>query len=101
MAVPSERAGEAERDERWSLGGHQGTPRWRWPAMEHHTGVVVAEVVGRRTAAGVVQRNAWLEPFGLTRCSPAHGGASTRHWDTAVPSPGKRHPQPSERQPRP
>ena len=42
--------------------------------MEHHTGVVVAEVVGRRTAAGVVQRNAWLEPFGLTRYYPDYVG---------------------------
>jgi insertion element IS1 protein InsB len=91
------RAGEAARDELWSFVGHNSTPRWRWPAIDHHPGKVVAYVCGRRKDDGFLQRKALLEPFGLPRYDPAHWGASTRHLDPDVPCPGKRNPQKIER----
>ena len=98
MAVAIERAGEdAEMDEMWSFVGNQGNPRWLWHAIDHHTGVVVADVFGRRKAAVFLQRKAWLEPFGLTRFYTDHWGTYTRHLDAEVHSPGKRHTQKIER----
>ena len=49
MAVAIERAGEdAEMDEMWSFVGNKGNPRWLWHAIDHHTGAVLAYVLGRR-----------------------------------------------------
>ena len=79
--------------------GNKGNPRWLWQAMDPHTGVVCASVLGRRTEAVFVHRQALLEPCGLTRFSPDHGGAYTRQLDAEVPSPGKRHTQQIERKP--
>jgi insertion element IS1 protein InsB len=94
MAVAIERAGEAaEMDERWSFVGNTGPPRWWWPAIAHHTGAVLASVFGRRKDAVCGQRKALLEPFGLTRFSPDHWGAETRHLAPAMQSPGKRNTQ--------
>ena len=42
VAVDSEHAGEAERDEMWSCVGNKGQPRWLWHAIDHHTGAVLA-----------------------------------------------------------
>src|SRR5439155_14254956 len=67
------------------------------PTQHHHTGVVVADVFGRRKDAVFLQRKAWLEPFGLTRFYTDHWGAYTRHLDAEVHSPGKRHTQKIER----
>src|SRR5438128_6562252 len=97
IAVTIERAGEAEMDELWSFVGHQGNPRWLWHAIDHHTGVVVADVFGRRKAAVFLQLKALLEPFGLTRFYTDHWGAYTRHLDAEVHSPGKRNTQKIER----
>src|SRR5438874_9400109 len=63
------------------------------PTQHHHTGVVVADVFGRRKDAVFLQRKAWLEPFGLTRFYTDHWGAYTRHLDAEVHSPGKRNTQ--------
>ena len=67
------------------------------PTQHHHTGVVVADVFGRRKDAVFLQRKAWLEPFGLTRFYTDHWGTYTRHLDAEVHSPGKRHTQKIER----
>ena len=40
MTVDIERAGEAERDEMWSLVGRQGNQRWLGHAIDPHTGAV-------------------------------------------------------------
>ena len=32
----------SEREEMWSLVARKSPPRWRWHAMEHHTGTVLA-----------------------------------------------------------
>jgi hypothetical protein len=50
VAVDIAQAGEAEAemDEMWSFVGHKGNPRWLWHAIDHHTGKVLAYVLGRR-----------------------------------------------------
>lgn len=42
VAVDMTQAGDAEMDELWAFVGNQGNPRWRWHAIEHHTGKVLA-----------------------------------------------------------
>jgi insertion element IS1 protein InsB len=98
IAVTIERAGEeAEMDEMWSFVGNKGNPRWLWHAIDHHTGVVLAYVFGRRKDAVFLQLKTLLEPFGLTRFYTDHWGAYTRHLDAEVHSPGKRNTQKIER----
>ena len=92
-------AGEAEVDERWSVVGKTGNPRWRWHAIDHHTGNVLASVFGRRNDAVFLQRKELLEPFGLARVYTDHWGAYARHLAADVHSPGKRHTQKIERKP--
>jgi hypothetical protein len=38
----------SERDAMWSSVAKKANPRWLWHAIDHHTGKVVASVVGRR-----------------------------------------------------
>jgi insertion element IS1 protein InsB len=86
---------------RWTrcgrLSATKATPRWLWHAIDHPTGPVLAYVCGRRKDAVLVQRKALLESYGLTRFSPDHWGAYTRHRDPDVHSPGKRNTQKIER----
>jgi insertion element IS1 protein InsB len=58
---------EAAVDEMWSFVGTKHTPRWRWHVMDHHSGHVLAPNDGRRKDAGVLQRKALLERFGIQR----------------------------------
>src|SRR6266705_1584682 len=88
---------EAEMDEMWSFVGNKGNPRWLWHAIDHHTGVVLAYVFGRRKDAVFLQLKALLEPFGLTRFYTDHWGAYERHLDPDMHSPGKRNTQKIER----
>ena len=97
LTVTIQRAGEAEMDEMWSFVGNKNNPRWLWHAIDHHTGVVLAYVFGRRKDTVFLQLKALLEPFGLTRFYTDHWGAYTRHLDAEVHSPGKRHTQKIER----
>src|SRR6266516_5879847 len=75
VAWDMERAGEAEMDEMWSFVGNKGNPRWRWHAIDHCTGKVLAYVFGRRTDAVFLQRKALLAPFGITKCYTDGWGA--------------------------
>jgi len=63
------RAGRAvEIDEMWSFVGAKATARWLWHAIDHHTGKVLAYVVGTRKDAIFLKLRALLAPFGIT-CS--------------------------------
>lgn len=73
------------------------TLSWLWHAIDHHTGAVLAYVVGRRKDAVFLQWKGLLEPFGLTRFYTDHWGAYTRHLDPDLHSPGKRNTQKIER----
>jgi hypothetical protein len=61
-----ERAGEAEMDELGSCIGKQKEQRWRWHAIDHLTGAVLASIFGRRQDAVFLQWKGWLEPCGIT-----------------------------------
>ena len=97
VAVDIEQAGEAEMDEMWSFVGNKGNPRWLWHAIDHHTGMVLAYVFGRRKDEVFLRLKALLEPFGITRFYTDYWGAYTRHLDPDVHSPGKRNTQKIER----
>jgi insertion element IS1 protein InsB len=51
----------------WSYVGTKATERWLWHALDHHTGKVLASVVGTRKAAQFLKLRALLAPFGVTR----------------------------------
>jgi hypothetical protein len=49
-------------DERWSYVGKKAAPRWRWHAIAHASGTVVAYGFGRRQATVFLQLKEFLEP---------------------------------------
>jgi insertion element IS1 protein InsB len=57
----------AELDEMWSFVGAKEDARWLWHALDHHTGRVLAYVVGTRKDAEFLKLRALLAPFGITR----------------------------------
>jgi insertion element IS1 protein InsB len=57
----------AELDEMWSYVGAKATARWLWHAIDHHSGKVLAYVVGTRKDATFLKLRALLAPFGITR----------------------------------
>ena len=65
--------------------------------QHHHTGKVLAYVLGRRKDEVFLQLKTLLEPFGLTRYYTDYWGAYTRHLDPDVHCPGTRHTQQIER----
>jgi IS1 family transposase len=98
VTVDIERAGEAEMDDRWSVVGCQDNPRWLWPAIDHRTGKVLADVFGRRKDEVFLKLKALLDPFGLTHYSTDEWGAYTRHLDPEQHTVSKRGTQKIERQ---
>jgi insertion element IS1 protein InsB len=97
IAVDNEQAGEAEMDEMGSFVSNKGNPRWLWHAIDHHTGMVLAYVFGRRKDEVFLRLKALLEPFGLTHFYTDHWGAYTRHLAPEVHSPSKRNTHKIER----
>jgi insertion element IS1 protein InsB len=43
-----QRVEDAEVDAMWAYVGKQREPRWLWHAIDHHSGHVLAYVLGRR-----------------------------------------------------
>jgi len=99
MAVAMPRAGDAEIDEMWSVVGNNGNQCWLWQTIDHHTGVVLAFVCGRRTDAVFLRRTALREPFRLARFSTDVRGAYTRHLAPDLHRPGRQNMQNLARQP--
>jgi insertion element IS1 protein InsB len=77
VRVPAERA--AELDERWSFVGAKEKARWLWHAVDHHTGRVLAYVVGTRKNAVFLKLQALLAPFGITQYYTDKAGVYQRH----------------------
>ena len=51
----------------WSFVSAKATARWLWHAIDHHTGRVLAYVIGTRKDAVFLKLRALLTPFGVTR----------------------------------
>jgi insertion element IS1 protein InsB len=66
-------------DEMGSFVGAKTTERWLWQAIDHHTGRVLAYVIGTRKDAVFLKLQALLAPCGLTRYYTDKGGAYRRH----------------------
>jgi IS1 family transposase/transposase-like protein len=66
-------------DEMWSCVGTKATPRWLWHAIDHHTGRVLAYVVGTRKEAVFLKLRALLAPFGITHYYTDKAGVYQRH----------------------
>ncbi len=54
-------------DEMWSYVGDKGNQRWRWHAIDHATGKILAYAFGDRKDAVFLTLKGLLEPFGITR----------------------------------
>jgi insertion element IS1 protein InsB len=92
VEIHTDRINEAAVDEMWSFVRRKHEPRWRWHAIDHQTGRVLAYVFGRRKDEVFLQLKALLAPFGITRFFTDHWGAYARQlapethilgkWDT-------------------
>jgi len=69
----------SELDEMWSYVRSKANPRWLWHAIDHHSGTVLAYVFGQRKDTVFLERQALLEPFGITRFYTDGWGAYERH----------------------
>jgi len=87
------RGGSAELDEMWSYVGKKTQQRWRWQALDHYTGKVLAYVFGRRQDDGFLHLQALLEPFGIPRFSTDGWGTSERHIAPEQHTVGQQHTQ--------
>ena len=63
----------------WSFVGAKATERWLWHAIDHHTGRVLAYMVGTRKDAECLKLHALLAPFGITRYYTDKAGVDRRH----------------------
>ena len=79
----------SELDEMWSYVRSKANPRWLWHAIDHHTGQVLAYVLGRRQDAVFLALKALLEPFGITRYFTDGWGAYERHVEAEQHTVGK------------
>src|SRR5262245_42887485 len=68
-------------------------PRWRWHAMDHHTGKVLVYGFGRRQDDVFLKLQPLLAPFGITTFYTDGWGASERHLDPAQQQVGQEHTQ--------
>jgi insertion element IS1 protein InsB len=69
----------AEVEEMWSFVSAKEKAQWLWHAIDHHTGRVLAYVVGTRKEAVFLKLKALLAPFGITRYYTDKAGLSQRH----------------------
>ena len=65
--VVIQQVNEAEMDEMWSFVGDKGHQRWLWHAIDHHSGAILAYVLGTHTDTVFVKLKQLLAPFGMTR----------------------------------
>jgi insertion element IS1 protein InsB len=77
VRIPTGRA--VELDEMWSFVGTKETARWLWHALDHHTGRVLAYVVGTRKDATFLKLRALLTRLGIARYYTDKAGVYQRH----------------------
>jgi insertion element IS1 protein InsB len=90
---------EAEVDDMWSFVGAKENVRWRWHAIDHHTGKVLASVVGTRKDATFLELRALLAPCGITHYYTDKEGVYRRHLPPEQHTVGKLSMQKIERKP--
>jgi insertion element IS1 protein InsB len=88
---------EVELDEMQSFVGGKEAARWLWHALDHHTGRIVAYVVGRRADDVFLKLKALLVPLGVTHYYSDKWGAYRRHLPAEQHTVGKRYLQKIER----
>ena len=97
IIVKIQRVDDAELDEMWSYVGKKDNQRWLWHAIDHHTGKVLAYVLGNHKDRVFLKLKALLEPFGITRFYTDEWGAYGRHLPSDKHVIGKRNTQKIER----
>jgi insertion element IS1 protein InsB len=88
---------EVELDEMQSFVGDKEAARWLWHALDHHTGHIVAYVVGSRADEAFLELKALLGPCGVTHYYSDKWGAYRRHLPAEQHTVGKRYLQKIER----
>jgi insertion element IS1 protein InsB len=63
----------------WSFVGAKARERWLWHAIDHHTGRVLAYVMGTRKDAVFLKLKTLLAPLGITRYYTDKAGVYQRH----------------------
>ena len=76
-------------DEMWSFVGAKESAPWLWHALDHHTGRMLAYVVGTRKDARFLKLQAFLSPFGITHYYTDKAGVYQRHLPLAQHMVGK------------
>jgi insertion element IS1 protein InsB len=70
---------EAEMDEMWSVVDDKGHQRWLWHAIDHHSGAILAYVLGTHTDTVFVTLKQLLAPCGMTHFSTDAWGTYQRN----------------------
>ena len=73
----------------WSFVGAKEKARWLWHALDHHSGRVLAYLVGTRKDAMFLKLKALLSPCGITRYYTDKAGVSQRHLPSEQHTVGK------------
>ena len=73
----------------WSFVGAKEKARWLWHAIDHHSGRVLAYVIGSRKDAVFLKLKALLAPCGITRYYTDKAGVYQRHLPPEQPTVGK------------
>jgi insertion element IS1 protein InsB len=63
----------------WSFVGAKARARWLWHALDHHSGRVLAYVVGARRDAVFLKLKTLLASFGISRYYTDKAGVYQRH----------------------
>jgi len=84
---------ESELDEMWSYVTKKENQRWLWHAIEHHSGKILAYVLGDHKDEVFLKLKALLEPFGISRFYTDGWGAYERNLELDLHVVGKQNTQ--------
>ena len=92
-----EKVEAAEVDEMWSYVGNKTQQRWLWHAIDHRTGVILADVLGPRQDEVFLQVKALLAPCGRHHFYTDAAEVYNRHVTSEHHTVGKNNTQKIER----
>jgi len=84
---------ESELDKMWSYVAKKENQRWLWHAIDHHSGKILAYVLGAHKDEVFLQLKAMLEPFGITQFYTDGWGAYERNLESNKHLVGKQNTQ--------